>query len=471
MTRHSMDHPPGHRLSRRQFLTAVGSAAAGVLISPLWKARGLSAYPHHIGGAFSATVAVTQAESYDRALIRRKVQHLFDALGGIADMFSAGSRVAIKINLTGGSGSASSARLQGLSITETMWTHPEVLRAVAELVIDCGVRPADLYFVEALWDSASFFNFGYAAVRQSLGAQMIDLNQPSPFSQFIDLPVGEKAFFYSSFRVNQILRDIDVYISIPKLKQHYEAGITAALKNQVGIVPKQLYETPSNRGRRDALHTQGGSSSTHLPRSICDLNLARPVQLAVIDGVKNARGGEGAWNPTFRPAEDHVLLAGKDAVATDAVATYLMGIDPAAETLPLPAGGRCDNHLFLLSQKGEGTNALSAIEIVGDGAGLVTGVRPLPPCAMPARKIELYPNYPNPFNAGTTIGFSLPRRQRVAVQILNARGEEVATLSEKTFDAGYHSFPWHPEGLPSGVYFCRIQAGDLWRTVKMVYEK
>ncbi|MCR4440036.1 MAG: DUF362 domain-containing protein [candidate division KSB1 bacterium] len=458
-------------LSRRQFLAAVGSAAAGVLLSPLWKARGLSARPPHAGRTCAATVAVTQAESYDPALIRQKVQHLFDSLGGIADLCGAGSRVAIKVNLTGGSGSASSARLRGVPITETMWTHPEVLRAVAELVMDCGVRPADLYLVEALWDSASYFNFGYAAVGQSLGVRLVDLNQPAPYSQFTDLPVGEKAFFYSSFRVNQILRDIDVYISIPKLKQHYEAGITAALKNQVGMVPKPLYETPSNRGRRDALHTQGGTSSTHLPRSICDLNLARPVQLAVIDGVKNARGGEGAWNPTFRPAEDHVLLAGRDAVATDAVATCLMGIDPAAETLPLPGGGRCDNHLFLLSQRGVGTNALAAIEIVGDGAGLVTGVCPAPPLATQPREVELYPAYPNPFNAGTTIGFSLPRRECVAVKVFNAMGEEIATLCEKTFDAGYHSFSWQPEGLPSGVYFCRLQAGPRCRTVKMIYEK
>jgi hypothetical protein len=39
-----------------------------------------------------------------------------------------------------------------------------------------------------------------------------------------------------------------------------------------------------------------------------------------IDSIKNAVGGEGAWNPTFQTAEYNVLIAGKDPVATDSVA-------------------------------------------------------------------------------------------------------------------------------------------------------
>jgi uncharacterized protein (DUF362 family) len=261
-------------------------------------------------------VALTRASSYDRVLVKQRVQHLFDSLGGISDLFSAGKKAAIKLNLTGGSGSAGNTKLGGLPITEAMWTHPEVVRAVGELIMDCGVSGGSIYFVEALWDDASYNNFGYLDVQTYLGAQMVNLNNTAPYSAFVQMGVGANKFYYDSFTVNQILADIDVYVSIPKMKEHYEAGVTASLKNQIGMVPKQLYVIPSDQGRRAKLHAEdGGSSTAHLPRSICDLNLARPVHLAVIDGIKNAHGGEGVWNPTFQLAEDHVLIAGKEPVA------------------------------------------------------------------------------------------------------------------------------------------------------------
>lgn len=453
------------QLSRRSFLGTLGATAAGLLLLP-----GIDLLRGGPRGAASAKVAITQVDCYDRVLIRQKVEHLFEALEGITDVVRAGDRVAIKINLTGGSGSAFSPKLHGVPITESVWTHPEVVRAVGELILDCGVRPSDLYLVEALWDTASFNNFGYREVQRYLGAEMIDLNSPNPYSAFVALPVGERAFFYSSFRVNAILAEVNVYLSIPKLKHHYEAGVTAALKNQVGMVPKQLYEIPGDRGRRGALHSEGGTSPTHLPRAICDLNLARPVQLAVVDGVRNAHGGEGVWNPTFQLAEDHVLLAGKDPVATDNIAARLLGIDPEVETLPLPAGGRCDNHLELLSQKGAGVNRLQQIEIVGDGAGLVTTARPFLVTDVPAN-FQLCQNFPNPFNPSTTITFALPRTEEVAIKIFNSSGQEVATLAEGVWPPGSHQLHWNASHLAGGVYLCRMRAGRFHATRKLVYQK
>lgn len=65
-------------------------------------------------------MAITPVDCYERVLIRQKVQHLFEALGGITDVVRAADRVAIKINLTGGSGSAFSPKLQRVPITESM---------------------------------------------------------------------------------------------------------------------------------------------------------------------------------------------------------------------------------------------------------------------------------------------------------------------------------------------------------------
>jgi len=450
----------GGGCSRRQFLGAMGTTAAGLLVAPYLRSANVFAYGHEVSATKSARVAITQADSYTRSLVKQKVQHLIESIGGIGDVVKAGDKVAIKINLVGGGGDP-----------DHMWTHPEVLRAVGELIIDAGVKAQDIYIVEALWNTSSYNNYGYLAVQQSLGVQMVNLNVTAPYSNFISVPVGSNSFHYTTFTMNQILRDVNVYVSIPKMKQHYEAGLSASLKNQVGIVPMQHYLT-WNTGRRDALHTRDGtqSSTTHLPKSVCDLNLARAVHLAVVDGIKNARGGEGTWNPTFRQWEDHALLAGKDPVATDSIAAYLMGNDPEAAQIRLPSGGYCTNYLEMLRQKGVGTNLLNEIEVVGDGAQRVTSVRPEDEAAVP-HDFRLFQNYPNPFNPSTTIRFYLPETNDVTIKIYGLAGQEIETLVEGRVPAGHHRLHWNGRNLPTGVYIYNMQAGKYRDSKKMIYQK
>jgi len=458
-----------NKFTRRKFLSALGKTAAGLLVAPCLKSENIFGYSHLDKGLFLSKVAVTEADSYDRAFIKQKVQHLFTEIGGIGDIVQPGAKAAIKINLTGGSSFAFHPRLQGVDIRECMWTHPEVVRAVGELIIDCGVNGNDIYIVEALWDDASYCNFGYLGVQQGLGAQLVNLNDAAPYPDFITKQVGPNSFYYSSFMCNQILDEVDVYISIPKMKQHYDAGVTHSLKNQVGMVPLQHYVLPNIPGYRSALHFDGGNIRTHLPRSICDLNFARPVNLAVVDGVKNAVGGEGAWNPTFQPAESNVLLAGKDPVATDSVASYLMGNDPEAEKLQLPDGAQCDNYLELLNQKGMGTNQMNEIEIVGDGAGVVS-IRPDYEFIVPD-EFMIFQNFPNPFNPSTTIKFYLPRSEFVTIVLYAITGKKIETLVEGKIPAGQHELQWNANGLASGIYIYRMRAGSFSESRKMIYQK
>jgi len=461
-----------NKFTRRKFLNTVGIASAGLATLPFLKLSNVFASGNLNKTQYLAQVAITQASTYDRTLIKSKVQYLFESIGGISDIVKAGKKVAIKINLTGGSGSATSSILKGKSITESMWTHPEVLRAVSELIIDSGVSPNNIYIVEALWDDASYNNFGYKGVQTDLGIQMVDLNKTAPYASFINKSTGANYYYFSSFQMNQILSDIDVYVSIPKMKQHAEAGVTGSIKNQIGSVPKVLYQLPTDSGRRGALHTGDGtiSSTIHLPRTIFDLSLVNPVHLAVIDGVMNARGGEGVWIPTFSVYEDHVLLAGKNPVATDSVMAYLMGNDPQASKLNLPGGGQCDNYLDLLHQKGSGTNQMKEIEVVGDGAGLVTSVISNYDVKIPS-DYELYQNYPNPFNPSTTFRFNLPKTENITIKIYNITGQLIDTLLEGEASNGLHELRWKPNGIASGVYVCQMRAGDFRNSIKMIYQK
>ncbi|UCE20050.1 MAG: T9SS type A sorting domain-containing protein [Gemmatimonadota bacterium] len=81
-------------------------------------------------------------------------------------------------------------------------------------------------------------------------------------------------------------------------------------------------------------------------------------------------------------------------------------------------------------------------------------------------------NYPNPFNPETSISFSLPAENTVSVIIYDALGRRVRTIAEETLKAGVHTMLWdgRDEGghaSPSGVYYCRIDGGDVVHTLKL----
>jgi hypothetical protein len=208
------------------------------------------------------------------------------------------------------------------------------------------------------------------------------------------------------------------------------------------------------------------------------LAAARPVNLAVVDGIKSCVGGEGPWVTNFALASKHVLIAGLDPVATDSIAANIMGLNAAAKSLPLPGpltvgtntSSICDSYLYLLNQKGAGTNQLSQIQLVGDGANLVTSVQKNSQAAQPS-DFQLCSNFPNPFNPSTKIVFYLPRLEFVTLTVYNINGREIETLVKGEVPAGEHRLQWSAQGLASGVYLCRMEAGGYSETVKMVYQK
>jgi uncharacterized protein (DUF362 family) len=126
----------------------------------------------------------------------------------------------------------------------------------------------------------------------------------------------------------------------------------------------QFYrQTPEHR-YRSSFHGTAQEMGARLPRVIVDLNRARPVDLALIDGIKTTEGGEGPWINAMSPVEPGLLFAGKDPVATDAVATAAMDFDPTEVRSHAPFL-QSDNHLNIAHEWGLGTNRLDQIEVVG----------------------------------------------------------------------------------------------------------
>ncbi len=80
-------------------------------------------------------------------------------------------------------------------------------------------------------------------------------------------------------------------------------------------------------------------------------------------------------------------------------------------------------------------------------------------------------NYPNPFNAQTTISYSLFTRSNVSIEIFDIAGRKVETLQGGYQEAGEHSIVWNARDRASGVYFYRVKAGDVSKAEKCVLLK
>jgi len=80
-------------------------------------------------------------------------------------------------------------------------------------------------------------------------------------------------------------------------------------------------------------------------------------------------------------------------------------------------------------------------------------------------------NYPNPFNPSTRIGYGLPERTYVRLEVFNVLGEKVSVLKSGLEEAGFHTVVFKADELPSGMYFYRFQAGDFVKTMKLIIMK
>lgn len=70
-------------------------------------------------------------------------------------------------------------------------------------------------------------------------------------------------------------------------------------------------------------------------------------------------------------------------------------------------------------------------------------------------------NYPNPFNPSTKILFTVPELSQIKIKVYDVLGNELETLVNSEMERGTHSIIFTGEGIPSGVYFYRLEAIPL----------
>lgn len=88
-------------------------------------------------------------------------------------------------------------------------------------------------------------------------------------------------------------------------------------------------------------------------------------------------------------------------------------------------------------------------------------------------EILLEQNYPNPFNPSTLISFKIPQKSKVLLEIFDIFGKRIKTLIDNELNAGKHIIEWNGQDekgnqVASGIYFYRINSGEISITKKMI---
>jgi uncharacterized protein (DUF362 family) len=364
-----------HNMDRRSFLTAAAGATAATL-APRAKA------------APTAPVAVARHKAYDRQLVE-VLQRMFDQIGGLGRIVK-NKTVAVKINLTG----APAYRLGHAPAELAHWTHPDVIGATVHLMGRAGARrirllespwstaePVEAYMLEGGWDPS-------VLLRAAPNVEMENTNWLGNAKKYSRFPVPNGGHMFPAFDLNHSYEDCDVFVSIAKMKEHATTGVTLSMKNCFGITPCTIYGEGAGKDEPSALprggrgmfhggHRQPPASSPperdpksprqggyRVPRIVADLVAARPIHLAIVEGVESMSGGEGPWIPGVRRNSPGVLVAGTNCVTTDAVCTAIMGFDPMADR-GTPPFEIADSTLRLAEEHGVGTRDLSKIEVIG----------------------------------------------------------------------------------------------------------
>lgn len=83
------------------------------------------------------------------------------------------------------------------------------------------------------------------------------------------------------------------------------------------------------------------------------------------------------------------------------------------------------------------------------------------------------PNFPNPFNPETTVGFDLPDAVQVRIHVYNVLGQLIQTLVDQRYEPGTHTIVWDGRdaggaGAATGVYILQLQAGPFTSTQKIL---
>ena len=239
-------------------------------------------------------VTIEKAGNYEREGVKAALVRLLAPLGGMSAFVKPGMRVLLKPNML-------AAKPPEAAVT----THPEVLRAVIELVQEAGGIPlvGDSPGIGSTRRVAE--RSGMMAVIRETGARLVE------FTASVEV-TGSGMF--RRFSLARPYVEAEVLINLPKLKTHEMMTFTCCVKNLFGAVV--------GTGKA-AWHLKAGADRELFARMLLEIYLLRKPELNIVDAITAMEGnGPGSGDPR----QVGLLMAGVNPVAVDMVAADIMGI-------------------------------------------------------------------------------------------------------------------------------------------------
>jgi uncharacterized protein (DUF362 family) len=250
---------------------------------------------------------------------------------------------------------------------EGVTTHPAVVAAIIHHLREKGalhlaIGESCIFGVES---EEAFRITGMQQLALREGVRLIDFDEAERKERMI--PGGK---VLKKIAVASTLREFDFIVSAPVMKTHMHTRVTLSIKNMKGLL-----------WRREKVRLHHLRSQPRLTKGYKELDIAISEMasvlmpdLAVIDGIVGMEGMGPAYG---RAKKGGIIVAGNQALSTDAVAARIMGFDP--QSIP---------HLKLAAERGLGEIRID--EIAVDPANFLRGVTPFEP---PPSSLSIpYPN-------------------------------------------------------------------------------
>jgi len=272
-------------MDRREFLKIIGTAAAA-------SAFGL----HGVERVFAAEalpdlVAVRNGEP--AALVDAALA----ALGGMGRFVTKGQTVVVKPNMGWAVSPENGAN-----------TNPATIKRIVEHCLNAGAKK--VYVFDNSCDSwrMSYSTSGIEKAARDAGAEVVPANVEGLYHK-VEL---KGAVTLRNVKVHELILESDVFINVPVLKNHGGAGMTAALKNYMGLVWDRGYFHLNN-----------------LDACIAEASLVRKADLTILDMYRVMKSGGPRGNPSSNMAMLKTIAASTDPVAIDASAAKTLGFEPS----------------------------------------------------------------------------------------------------------------------------------------------
>ncbi len=228
--------------------------------------------------------------------IYNSIKRIFDFYGGVENFIKPNDKVLLKINL-----------VSGHPIEKRVTTDPNIVKAVAEIVLKAGGKPF-------LADSPGIDNFNNAAKKAGFIKVAEELNIPChELTDPVALPIKYENSGFKNVQVSKYVIEADKIISLPKLKTHGQMLLTLGVKNLFGCIP----------GRAKAgWHYNVGLNRENFAGFLIDLYMNIKPNLTIIDGII---GMQGDGPTSGEPYNYGIIAAAQDVLKMDFWLCKFMG--------------------------------------------------------------------------------------------------------------------------------------------------